>query len=189
MKIRKLFGIGVLVALGTAQSSWAQTTPTFDYKDMVITEGVGLVEKATNTKYIAVGMSKKRVRANAPQLSCPSAADYCAVSTSAETGDIYLTFDAEQKVTQLILDQDRAPHKWPSRKGAVDGMTLAQVHALYKGSTLTTDDDPTQTPATGSVVTKNGNYRYLTALNCFDSDNCTFDTRTWISKGSKILSK
>lgn len=188
MKIRKLFGIGVLMALGTTQASWAQSAPTFDYKAMIITEGVGLVEKTTGTKYITLGMSKKRVRTNAPQMSCPPLADFCAVSTSAETGDIYLFFDAAQKLTQMTFDQDYASHKWPSSKGAVDGMTLAAVHALYKGSTLTTEDDPTQTPATGSVVTKTGNYQYLTAVFCTDQ-GCDFDTRTRVWKGSKPLAQ
>jgi hypothetical protein len=188
MNIRKFLGIGVLMALGTTQASWAQTAPTFDYKAMVITEGVGLVEKTTGTKYITLGMSKKRVSTNAPQLDCPPLASFCSVTTSAETGEVLVIFDAAQKVMQLTFDQDYSPHKWPSSKGAVDGMTLAAVHALYKGSTLTTEDDPTQTPATGSVVTKNGNYEYLTAVDCTDQ-GCTFNTRTRVWKGRKPLAQ
>ena len=40
------------------------------------------------------------------------------------------------------------------------GLTLAQVHAFYKGSTLSATTDPTKTPAEGYVRTKNGNYMY-----------------------------
>ena len=183
----RCLGISLLTTVVTAPMSMAQAAPTFDFKDLVITEGVGLIEQSTNAKYITLGMTEKRVRANEPRLDCPPLASFCAVRPTSETGWIRVFFDAEKRVTQLTFDQNYGSHKWPSRKGAVDGMTLAQVHALYKGSILTADGDPTQF-GNGMVVTKTGNYQYGTSVQCTDQ-GCTYGTLSHVWKGSKAVAQ
>jgi hypothetical protein len=161
----------------------AQAAPTFDYENLEIVEGVGLMDADSKAKYITLGMSRSKLLANAPQANCLTAA-YCEVLSSATTGLVTVHLDAAGKVFYLRIYQDTAAHKWATRKGAVDGMTLAQVHALYKGSTLSATTDPTQSPADGYVRTKNGNYMYQTYTDCGDT-GCTFVTLSDVSKGSK----
>ena len=180
----RLLSLGFVVALTGAQSAQAQTATTPDYKQLVIVEGVGLVDGPTNAKYITLGMSKKFISTSVAGVFCPQTADFCWVSPSSETGFAIATFDANKRVSQLMFYQDQSTHKWPTRKGAVDGMTLAAVHALYKGSALETNGDPNVYPTVGSVRTNSGNYEYFTTYNCEDT-GCAFQTNSRVQKGSK----
>ncbi|MFD2453930.1 hypothetical protein [Ideonella paludis] len=160
-----------------------QAAPTINYENLEIVEGVGLVDADTNAKYITLGMSRNKLMANAPQMHCLTPA-YCEVLSSPTTGLVTVHLDEAGKVFYLRFYQDTAPHKWASRKGAMDGMTLAQVHAIYKGSTLSSTTDPTKSPADGYVRTKNGNYLYQTYTLCGDT-GCTFSTVSEVGKASK----
>lgn len=171
-----------MAALLLAAAS-AQAAPKFDYENLEIVEGVGLMDADTNAKYITLGMSRSKLLANAPQANCLTAA-YCEVLSSSTTGLVTVHLDDAGKVFYLRFYQDTAPHKWATRKGAVDGMTLAQVHAIYKGSTLSSTTDPTKSPADGYVRTKNSNYMYQTYTLCGDT-GCTFSTVSEVGKASK----
>ena len=173
----------VLLAGSALLAASAQAAPTFNYTNLQIVEGVGLADATSGAKYITIGMTKAKAMANAPQMQCDYV-NYCVVKTSETTGWVTVHLDGNAKVIQLDFYQDPVAHKWPTKKGAVDGMTLAQVHALYKGSTLSSTTDPTQTPADGYVRTKNSNYLYETYTFC-DDTGCVFQTTSTVRKGTK----
>ncbi|MDZ7813661.1 MAG: hypothetical protein U5L74_11305 [Ideonella sp.] len=184
MNTFNLLGIGLSMAMSSALVTQAQAAPTYDYKALVIVEGVGLVEGPTKAKYVVLGMTKQHLSTSVPGVFCPQMQDFCWVFPSTETGTAIATFNAKQRVSQLTFYQDSSAHKWPTRKGAVDGMTLAAIHALYKGSTLTTEGDPNVYPTEGSVRTRNGNYTHSTFNFCEDT-GCFYQTNSSVQKGVK----
>ncbi|WP_396270730.1 hypothetical protein [Ideonella sp.] len=129
MKVLSLLALAALMAAGTAQ---AQSTPINQWQ---IIEGRGLTDDV-----VYLGMTRKA--AVAVSRECKGKVSTCSFQPQAgsptpiDTPVVTLTFDAKNKVSRIVINQNFRDIQWPTTAGATDAMSITQVQALYPGSSI-----------------------------------------------------
>lgn len=170
MKLQTLLSISLLGLSGMTQ---AQSTPIEQWQIM---EGKGLTDN-----YVYLGMSRKEARTRTTNGNCNGKVTQCSfrAQDNQNAPVITLFFNSQNKVSDINIIQG-AGISWPTKAGAVDGMTPEQVQALYPGSVIQQAD-----PFTRVVVAARQGYRYSFNQVCNSDGQCPIFTYHSLFKRQK----
>ncbi len=132
------------------------------YSDVELIEGYGVGD------HIVLGMTRDEVEAVKGD-ACDDASS-CDLYLSSDTALIQTWFDAADTVSYIRVTQNHVAYanRWATTAGAIDGMSLSDVQALYPGSILSWNSVTAE--ADGYTYTNNSKCTYTGCVTDFRHD-------------------